>query len=200
MFPSAWWLIHDRFYKTNSVKCFCGTFSLSARQPQASKSGPYQRKSQSKYLVSVILVTLSLAQTCRAAWLLANGSADQHLWRQLFLLFPFDDTGMTCQGLRKDIPFDWKTELQRRVRAETITRRDRSMPQDLHAALVVILGIVRSASPVVPGREYVRRPLESTNMLHSSSFTHQHTNQALACLHLALTLDRHDLMTKAGHA
>ena len=144
----------------------------------------------------------SFAQTCRTAWSLANGSTDQHLWRQLFLLFPFDDPRKTRQGVRNDILFDWKAELQRRMYAEAVTRCDRSTPEDLHAALAILLGVVHSASPVVLGYEdipstnlqWVMDILESTNILQSPSFTHLYTSQTLACLrtYLALTLDKYD--------
>ncbi|KAH0838636.1 hypothetical protein J3R83DRAFT_6959 [Lanmaoa asiatica] len=143
----------------------------------------------------------SFAQTCRAAWSLVNDTTDQYLWRQLFLLFPFDDPRKTCQGFLKGIQFDWKTELQRRVRAEIIARSAQSTPEDLHAALVILLDVVRSASPVMLGYERIPSPsllwvmdiLKSTNMLQLP-FNRRHTCQTLARLrsHLALTLDKYD--------
>lgn len=144
----------------------------------------------------------SFTQTCRAAWSLVNDTTDQYLWRQLFLLFPFDDPRKTRQGFRKDIQFDWKTELQRRVYAEIVARSARSTPENLHAALAILLGVVRSASPVTLGYEcvpsssllWVMDILESTNMLQLPPFTQRHTCQTLACLrsYLALTLDKYD--------
>lgn len=144
----------------------------------------------------------SFAQTCRATWSLVNNSTDQYLWRQLFLLYPFDDPRKTCRGFRKDIQFDWKTELQRRVHAESIARSARSTAKDLHATLAIFLGVVRSASPIILGYERVPSPslqwvmhvLESTNVLQLSPFTDRHACQTLARLrsYLALTLDKYD--------
>ena len=139
----------------------------------------------------------SFAQTCRAARLLVNDTTDQYLWRQLFLLFPFDDPRKTREGFRKDLEFDWKTELQRRVHAELIARNARSTSEDLQAALVTFLDVVRSALPVLQGCEcvpssnirWVTDVLASTNMLQLPPFTERLTSQTLACFrsHLALT-------------
>lgn len=146
----------------------------------------------------------SFTQTCRAAWSLVHDSTDQYLWRQLFLLFPFDDPRNTSQGFRKDTHFDWKIELQHRVHAEIIARSALSSPEDLAVALDILLGVVRSASPVIPGREqvpssslqWVMDVLESTNMLQllPPSVTRRHTCQTLARLrsYVALTLDGFD--------
>lgn len=145
----------------------------------------------------------SFAETCRAAWLLVNDTTDQHLWRQLFLLFPFDDPRTTCQGFRNDIQLDWKAELQRRVHTELIARGGpRSTPEDLHAALVTLLDVVRSASPLLPGYECVPSPslqwvmdvLASTNMLQLPPLTKRSSCQTLARLrsYLALTLNEYD--------
>lgn len=142
----------------------------------------------------------SFAQTCRAAWSFVNDTKDQYLWRQLFLLFPFDDPRTTCRGPRLDIQFNWKTELQHRLRAETVARSPRSTQEDRHSALVVLLGVVRSASPVMQGYEHIPSPsllwvmdiLKSTNMLQLPPFTQQRTCQPLARLrsYLALALDK----------
>ncbi|KAF8557353.1 hypothetical protein OG21DRAFT_1494746 [Imleria badia] len=144
----------------------------------------------------------SFAQTCRAAWSLVNDTTDKHIWRQLFLLFPFDDPRKTCEGFRRDIQFDWKTELQRRVHAELVARSARSTPEELHAALVTFLDVVRSAPPVILGCEFVPSPslmwvadvLASTNMLQLPPFTQHPTCQIVARLrsYLALTLDEYD--------
>lgn len=143
----------------------------------------------------------SFAQTCRAARSLVYNTTDQHLWRQLFLLFPFDDPRKTSQGFQ-DIQFDWKTKLQYRVHAEMIARSAQSTPKDLHAALVFLLGAVRSASPVMPGYEnvpscslaWVMDILKSTNILQLPTLTRRYTHQTLARLrsYLALTLDKYD--------
>lgn len=144
----------------------------------------------------------SFAQTCRAAQSLVNDTTDQYLWRQLFLLFPFDDPRKTCQGFRRDIQFDWKTELQRRVHAELIARSTRSTSEELHVTLITLLDVVRSAPPVFLGCEcvlssnllWVTDVLASTNILRLPPVTHDSTCQTSARLrsYLALTLDEFD--------
>ncbi|KAF9229710.1 hypothetical protein BS17DRAFT_688742 [Gyrodon lividus] len=141
----------------------------------------------------------SFSQTCRQARLLVYNNTDQYLWRKLFLLYPFDDPRKTQHGFRKDIDFDWITELRQRVRAEIIARSARSTPEELLAVLHIFLGVVRSASPITRGCERVPSPsllwvvdvLESTNMLQLPPFSQRPTCQALARLrsYLALTLD-----------
>ncbi|KAG9314698.1 hypothetical protein JVU11DRAFT_5505 [Chiua virens] len=144
----------------------------------------------------------SFTQTCRAACSLVNDTLDQYFWRQLFLLFPFDDPRQTCRGLRKDLLFDWKTELQRRVQVEIITRSPRSTYEELHATLATLLSVVRSASPVPHDSErmpslslaWVMHILESTNILQLSLSPQRRAFQTLSRLrsYLALTLDNDD--------
>lgn len=43
--------------------------------------------------------------------MVVNDTTDQYLWRQLLLLLPFDGHRKTSQGFRKELQFDWKTEL-----------------------------------------------------------------------------------------
>ncbi|KAF9243751.1 hypothetical protein BU15DRAFT_71875 [Melanogaster broomeanus] len=141
----------------------------------------------------------SFSQTCRKARLLVYNKTDQYIWRQLFLFYPFDDPRKTQHGLCEDIDFDWMTELQQRVYAETVARAARSTPEELLAALQIFLHVVQSAPPVTRGSERVPSPsllwvmdvLESTNMLQLPPFPHLHTCQTLARLrsYLALTLD-----------
>lgn len=61
----------------------------------------------------------SFSQTCRQSRALVHGSEDQFLWRELFLAVPFDDlTDSPDRGSRSSD--DWKSELQTRIRAETL--------------------------------------------------------------------------------
>jgi hypothetical protein len=69
----------------------------------------------------------SFARTCRSARNLVYFSGD-HLWRQLFLLYPFDDPRKSLKA--RDDPdfmskFDWRGELQRRIMVEEISSRQR---------------------------------------------------------------------------
>lgn len=59
------------------------------------------------------------SQTCRKSHVLIYESEDQFLWRELFLAVPFDDlTDSPDQD--PESSGDWKSELQARVRAETL--------------------------------------------------------------------------------
>ncbi|KAG6877697.1 hypothetical protein C0993_005022 [Termitomyces sp. T159_Od127] len=62
-----------------------------------------------------------ISQCCQLLWLLLYNSKDQFVWRELYLTLPLDDPRIcvSSQGLRKrDI--DWKTILQRFIRARTV--------------------------------------------------------------------------------
>jgi len=107
----------------------------------------------------------AFAQTCRRAYALVYRSADQYLWRTLFLSFPFDDPRLAVAngdgppggGLQLQSPHlmnnknknknknnkvDWRTKLQRRVRAEGIARRD----GDRREVVGVLLECIREAA------------------------------------------------------
>ena len=106
----------------------------------------------------------AFAQTCRRAYALVYRSADQYLWRILFLSFPFDDprltvgsgdaTGSGPAGLQSASPpphllndnknnkVNWRAKLQRRVRAERIARRD----GDRREVVGVLLECIREAA------------------------------------------------------
>ena len=60
----------------------------------------------------------TFSQTCRQSRVLIYGTNDQFLWRELFLAVPFDDLADPDRGL--EAPGDWKSELQVRIRAETL--------------------------------------------------------------------------------
>lgn len=102
----------------------------------------------------------AFAQTCRRAYALVYRSADQYLWRTLFLSFPFDDprlavangdgpplqsphpTNSKNKNKNKNNKVDWRTKLQRRVRAERIARRD----GDRREVVGVLLECIREAA------------------------------------------------------
>ncbi|TFY82906.1 hypothetical protein EWM64_g1100 [Hericium alpestre] len=62
-------------------------------------------------------------QTCRTYHTLINHPPDQHFWRQLYLLQPFDDPRQCISPLGYKVApesIDWKCDLQRIIRARTI--------------------------------------------------------------------------------
>ncbi|KAG1889330.1 hypothetical protein F4604DRAFT_1711774 [Suillus subluteus] len=144
----------------------------------------------------------SFSQTCQKALRLVYGSPDQYLWRQLFLLFPFDDPLQISSPFQEDVQFSWRKELHRRMKAQSIACRTSSTLEDLLTAIETFISVVRSAAPVTWGHERVSSPnllwvvevLQSTNMLRSPLLFSQEGNQPLARLraYLALTLDEYD--------
>ncbi|TCD68824.1 hypothetical protein EIP91_009691 [Steccherinum ochraceum] len=94
-----------------------------------------------------------VAQTCKQFHAVVYHTVDQYLWRELFLLFPFDD-------LRKSVPVspetrptvddvDWRGELQRRVFAESILLQDMGsvQPEELQVALATVVSTIHLALP-----------------------------------------------------
>ncbi|KAG1769605.1 hypothetical protein EDD22DRAFT_868420 [Suillus occidentalis] len=144
----------------------------------------------------------SFSQTCREARRIVYGNLDQYLWRQLFLLFPFDDPRQTPSLFQENGQFNWRKELHRRMEAQLIACRTSSTLEDLLTAIESFVSVVRSAAPVTWGYERVSSPnllwvvevLQSTNMLRSPLLLSQEGNQSLARLraYLALTLDEYD--------
>lgn len=88
-------------------------------------------------------------QTCRAYYELVFSSGQQHLWRALFFSDPdFFDNPYKCLtpiGLpyvSEGAEFDWRHELQRRVRTETvIANPDRCRLDELDDVLDTLLGM-----------------------------------------------------------
>jgi hypothetical protein len=143
----------------------------------------------------------SFSQTCRRAHRLVYGSPDQYLWRQLFLLFPFDDPRQMQSAPLEVCQVNWREELQRRMKAQLIAGRNSTLEEFLRA-IETFVSVVRSAAPVTRGHERVPSPnllwvvdvLQSTNMLCSPLLASEEGNQSLARLrsYLALTLDEYE--------
>ena len=97
------------------------------------------------------------AQTCRRAYTLVYQSSDQYLWQTLFLDYPFDDprppSTTTASSDISSQNVDWRTKLQRRVRAESIARHDDADGEDHREFVEVLLECIREAAPRVPARE-----------------------------------------------
>jgi hypothetical protein len=94
----------------------------------------------------------SFAQTCRFARALVYQSGDQHLWRQLFLLLPFDDPrklpAITSAEYGCEVQVDWMAELQQRMRASRTISSIETHPEDLLEALKTLISVVHSAAHV----------------------------------------------------
>lgn len=140
----------------------------------------------------------AFSQICRRMHALIYHSTDQYIWRELFLT-SFDDPRKTHEGFCECPSFDWKGELQCRIRAKEIARSPRASPAEQTEALQTFLSVVCSASPVARGDDrvpsssllWVMDILQSTHLLQSPTFDGHNGSQNLARLrsYLALTLD-----------
>jgi len=96
----------------------------------------------------------AFSQTCRKSYALIYESEDQFLWRELFLAVPFDDpTGSPDQDLGSS--GDWKSELQARIRAETLVTlsyddmrtRDHDLVSNAFDTLTTVLNSTSTDEP-----------------------------------------------------
>lgn len=90
-----------------------------------------------------------LAQTNRNFNALIYHQDDQHLWRELYLGEPFDDPRKCRTSLGYPIrDIDWKTQLQRIIRARTIlTRVSACRPEERITVLQTLLDMVNNVAP-----------------------------------------------------
>lgn len=121
----------------------------------------------------------SFSLTCRFAYYLVYHGNDSHLWRQLFLLYPFDDP-RSCLKASDDLDFipkfNWKAELQRRIKAEEIASGTDGKAITWKFALDTFISVVQEASPLLIGRElepshnidWLTRVLENSPLFHAS--------------------------------
>lgn len=102
----------------------------------------------------------TFSQTCKYAYdVIYSIEHQQYLWRELFLSYPFDDPRSSRSLSPKssvspsdspdalNTPFDWRTELQRRVQVEVSAIDD----DDHREVLDVLLDVIAQAPPVLPG-------------------------------------------------
>ncbi|KAJ3556319.1 hypothetical protein NM688_g2093 [Phlebia brevispora] len=79
-----------------------------------------------------------VSQTCRNMHKLVYPDDDNYLWRELFLLYPFDDPRKRMIMPGEEVPdeMDWKGELQRRVLAERILLTDPASLEEQEEAVI----------------------------------------------------------------
>ena len=94
----------------------------------------------------------SFAATCKTAYSLVYDSQDQHLWRHMYLAQSFDDPRKTLDpsgsGALRTSYDDWRCELQRRVRAVSITKNinERTLEERCEA-LQTFMSVIMSTPP-----------------------------------------------------
>lgn len=122
----------------------------------------------------------SFSQTCRSARNLVYGASDHYLWRVLFLAL-FDDPRSSLKAPYAHIKYNWKGELQRRIRAELIAFNINAdkRPEEQTAALETFVSVVLNTPPVqaslLQGQSdstrWVTRVLHDSGMLYSTVMT-----------------------------
>lgn len=90
-----------------------------------------------------------VAQSCSTFYAHIYNQEDQHLWRELYLLQPFDDPRKSCDSLGRPVTtIDWKTELQRIMRARTIlTSLSACRPEERCTVLRTLIDMVTHVVP-----------------------------------------------------
>ncbi|KAF8640766.1 hypothetical protein AX17_000416 [Amanita inopinata Kibby_2008] len=92
----------------------------------------------------------AFAMTCHLAYNTVYGSTDQFLWRQLFLLYPFDDLIIPNHHSL----IDWKAHLVRRMSAELAARSSASISIDKACdALQTMVSVTEQLSAVKDERD-----------------------------------------------
>ncbi|KII86383.1 hypothetical protein PLICRDRAFT_114369 [Plicaturopsis crispa FD-325 SS-3] len=89
----------------------------------------------------------AFSMTCHLAHALVYSSADQFIWRELFLRYPFDDPRQAVQLHSSSKAFDWRTELQRRIRAEFVAYHAEDHVAERPEALRTFIDAIRTARP-----------------------------------------------------
>jgi len=133
----------------------------------------------------------SFSQTCRIARTIVYNE-EQHLWRRLYLLAPFDypqQHDMQTEGSSSEVGadsgtrFNWKSELQKRVQAARVVRAFPDVSSDEKVqALTVLVEAVWNASPMQ--RELEDKEEESQDLIWLASLL-QHDDSMSNFLRLA---------------
>lgn len=95
----------------------------------------------------------NFSQTCQLAHCLVYGAPDQYLWRQLFLGHPFDDPRKSLDYVDSYVSYNWRGELQRRIRAELVAYNAKKRPGEQSFSLETFISTILDASPVQAGVE-----------------------------------------------
>src|ERR1700691_5374266 len=144
------------------------------------------------------------SQTCHSAHTLVYGASDQYLWRQLFLTHPFDDPRKAVDSRDTNFSYNWKGELQRRVRAELIAFNIEQRLEEQNFALETFISTILDALTVQCGLEHkksdslewVARVLRDSRVL--DAWPEARDNQLIShirtCLALSLNEAKDDKM------
>ncbi|TFK76733.1 hypothetical protein BDN72DRAFT_829885 [Pluteus cervinus] len=144
----------------------------------------------------------SFSMTCSAAYHLVHRSTDQFLWRQLFLLHPFDDPRRSLAHDESKAPdsIDWKSELLRRMKARMIAFSQPPLIYEHKRALETFIAMVGEALPAKDSQEsrtnepshnllWLHDVLDKSRILDSTPLPNEARLYARLRSYLALTLD-----------
>lgn len=138
------------------------------------------------------------SQVSRAGRALVYGAPDHYLWRQLFLAL-FDDPRKSLKGRAPHYPaYNWKGELQRRIRAElaALNLHKSELEKRQIAAAETLLDIALNAPPVQPtiprgeslSLRFVARILRDSGILSLSELPEKKGAQHVSRLRVYLAL------------
>ena len=96
----------------------------------------------------------NFSQTCRLAHTLVYHTPDHYLWRQLFITHPFDDPRNALNYRNAFTAYDWRAELQRRIRAQLIAFNPVRRFDEQRFVLETLISVIGDASPVESNLEY----------------------------------------------
>ncbi|CAL1696171.1 unnamed protein product [Somion occarium] len=115
-----------------------------------------------------------ISQTCRQFHVLVY-KADQYLWRELFLSYPFDHPKRSYRFTSQQIKdFDWKEELQRRVKAEIYISSGKEGPE-LQESLLTLHSAVATAADLTDSHQESYNIAWLSKLFHTASFLHSST-------------------------
>ncbi|KZP32390.1 hypothetical protein FIBSPDRAFT_848796 [Athelia psychrophila] len=89
----------------------------------------------------------SFAKVSRAGRALVYGAPDYYLWRQLFLAL-FDDPRKSLKGHSAHLAYNWKGELQRRIRAELTAFNAEQRPDEQITTVKTLIAVILESPPV----------------------------------------------------
>lgn len=140
----------------------------------------------------------SFAKVSRAGRALVYGASDHYLWRQLFLAL-FDEPGKSLKSHSGYPTYNWKGELQRRIRAELTAFNAEHRPDERINTVETLVAVILDSPPVqatVPFGEstslrFVTPILRDSGILSTADVPDKIGAQQISRLrtYLALSLD-----------
>ncbi|KAF8058236.1 hypothetical protein FPV67DRAFT_1524606 [Lyophyllum atratum] len=144
---------------------------------------------------------IAFSRTCHLAYTIVFDFSDQHLWRELFLSYPFDDPRQALDIAQAgDSPsIDWRQKTIGRLTAEWVAKSPPTPNCQTSRALQAFISMVQDVSPMIQGRmavgshnlEWLERVLRQSDILDIEIEAPRSEGMPYAQLraYLALSLD-----------